>query len=55
MQMIHRFAVQTAAVRAMLALLTATDQIQFGKSIPIARFTLRKQLYTRVSKVFKIR
>merc|ERR1712204_121523 len=46
-------AVQTAAVRAMLAMVTATDEIQFRKCVPIPRIPWR-QLYTWESKVGKI-
>merc|ERR1712083_966959 len=56
-QMSHQFAklassagaVQTAAVRAMLAMVTATDEIQFRKCVPIPRIPWM-QLYTWDSK-----
>jgi hypothetical protein len=44
--------VQTADVRAMLAMATATDEIQFRKCVPIPRI-LWMQLYTWDSKVRK--
>jgi len=45
-------AVQTAAVRAMLAMVTATDEIQFCMSVPVPS-TLWMRLYTWDSKVRK--